>query len=451
MEEAGSVDMAPPTSVSLSSFAPCPRRLSTNFAKPSRPVVPSSRRLSWLSLQGRLLNVEEASSARAIRGGLGREEAVAWELFSPIERFLIVAVIGVATVESKKNWLICQLKKSVQLRDEVLSSMQQKVDSLCEQLNNTEEKPGTWAKTEGDYNVKTSGGNVTALLNETEHEERRMSDLSDWASSVTSASEIQLNNLAIEQDIYNLKRECEEKDAIIKELNTSVQSSNAATLKRISELEDIIRRKNTIITRLKKDMIVLEQKVVHLTRLQRASSSTSSPNYWQIPPMMDNLLYDMDSTTSPSSSDSDSSPKNRPQAQQTARKSTGGKAPRKQLATKAARKSAPATGGVKKPHRFRPGTVALREIRNYQTSTELLIRKFPFQRLVREIAQDFKTDLRFQSSAVAALQEAAEAYLVGLFEDTNLCAIHAKRVTIMPKDIQLARRIRERGLDNVYQ
>ena len=123
-------------------------------------------------------------------------------------------------------------------------------------------------------------------------------------------------------------------------------------------------------------------------------------------------------------------------------KSTGGKAPRKQLATKAARKSAPATGGVKKPHRYRPGTVALREIRRYQKSTELLIRKLPFQRLVREIAQDFKTDLRFQSSAVMALQEASEAYLVGLFEDTNLCAIHAKRVTIMPKDIQLARRIR---------
>lgn len=70
---------------------------------------------------------------------------------------------------------------------------------------------------------------------------------------------------------------------------------------------------------------------------------------------------------------------------------------------------------------------ALREIRKYQKSTELLIRKLPFQRLVREIAQDFKTDLRFQSSAVLALQEAAEAYLVGLFEDTNLCAIHAKR------------------------
>ena len=90
---------------------------------------------------------------------------------------------------------------------------------------------------------------------------------------------------------------------------------------------------------------------------------------------------------------------------------------------------------MKKPHRFRPGTVALREIRRYQKSTELLIRKLPFQRLVREIAQDFKTDLRFQSSAVMALQEAAEAYLVSLFEDTNLAAIHAKRVTIQPKDL----------------
>eukprot|EP01088_Endostelium_zonatum_P022414 TRINITY_DN962_c0_g1_i1.p1 TRINITY_DN962_c0_g1~~TRINITY_DN962_c0_g1_i1.p1 ORF type:complete len:145 (+),score=33.63 TRINITY_DN962_c0_g1_i1:30-437(+) len=126
---------------------------------------------------------------------------------------------------------------------------------------------------------------------------------------------------------------------------------------------------------------------------------------------------------------------------QTARKSTGGKAPRK-IASKSAKKSTNLAGGVKKPHRFRPGTVALREIRRYQKSTDLLIRKLPFQRLVREIAQDYKTDLRFQSAAVAALQEAAEAYLVGLFEDTNLCAIHAKRVTIMPKDINLARRIR---------
>ena len=105
-------------------------------------------------------------------------------------------------------------------------------------------------------------------------------------------------------------------------------------------------------------------------------------------------------------------------------------------------KSKLSTGAIKKPYRYRPGMRALMEIRRYQKTSELLIRKLPFQRLIREIAQDYKTDLRFQASAIMALQEAAEAFLIGLFEDTNLCAIHAKRVTIMPKDVQLARRIR---------
>ena len=106
-------------------------------------------------------------------------------------------------------------------------------------------------------------------------------------------------------------------------------------------------------------------------------------------------------------------------------------------------------GGVKKRYRYRPGTVALKQIRQYQKSTELLIRKLPFQRLVREIASDSEViksplcgKVRFQSAAIMALQEATEAYLIGLFEDSNLCAIHARQVTIMPKDIQLARRIR---------
>lgn len=125
---------------------------------------------------------------------------------------------------------------------------------------------------------------------------------------------------------------------------------------------------------------------------------------------------------------------------QTARKSTGGKVPFKALQTKASC-SVPREK-VKKAHRYRPGTVALREIRKYQKSTDLLLRKLPFQRLIREIAQDFKSDLRFQSTAILALQEAAEAYLVSLFEDSNLCAIHAKRITIHPKDVALARRIR---------
>jgi histone H3 len=130
---------------------------------------------------------------------------------------------------------------------------------------------------------------------------------------------------------------------------------------------------------------------------------------------------------------------------QTAHKSTGGKAPRKTLATKAARKSAPPPHGIKKHHRYHPGTVALHELHKYQKSTEFLLCKAPFQRLVREITQGFSGDLPFQSSALGASQEASEVYLVGLFEDSNLCAIHAKRVTIMPKDIQLTRLIqRER-------
>ena len=163
------------------------------------------------------------------------------------------------------------------------------------------------------------------------------------------------------------------------------------------------------------------------------------------------------------------------------RRSFGGKRPRAALLQKASQVTA-AASAAKKPHRYRPGTVALREIRKYQKSTELLICKLPFQRLVREIAQESKRhalralfapatpgslrpaarptdssnsrrcacalllavkhDLRFQSTAILALQHASESYLVSLFEDTNLCAIHAKRVTIMPKDINLARRIR---------
>jgi histone H3 len=128
----------------------------------------------------------------------------------------------------------------------------------------------------------------------------------------------------------------------------------------------------------------------------------------------------------------------------------GGKCPRMALASKVARRSTPATTGVKKPHRYRPGTVALREIRRYQKSTELLLRKLPFQRLVREIAMEHKSfgrlqpgvGIRMQSSAIMALQEASEAFIVQFFEDANLCAIHAKRVTIMPNDISLTKRIR---------
>ncbi|XP_015571372.1 uncharacterized protein LOC8274407 isoform X2 [Ricinus communis] len=346
---------APPSVVTLSPFSPIPvpssRRLSSHFI-PSRPV-PSARRLAWVSLRGRLVNAEEASSAKAI--GLSREETVAWELFSPIQRFLIVAVIGVAVAESKKNLLISQLKKSVDLRDQVLSNMQQKLDDLCEQVNsiknhsrpeanasfnkNTESLSsdafggdkikfvdcGCWhcdhhynlfADPMGNAVMKTSRGDEvlqykTPLVNEVEQEERRMSDLSDWASSVSSTADIQMNMSAVDHDIYNLKKECEEKDATIKELTTVLQSKNMAGSKRTAELEDIIHRKNSTIAKLKRDILVLEQKLVHLTRLRRPSSSEYIPESWQLPLMMENIVYDMDSTTSPSSSDSDSSPVNR--------------------------------------------------------------------------------------------------------------------------------------------
>lgn len=101
---------------------------------------------------------------------------------------------------------------------------------------------------------------------------------------------------------------------------------------------------------------------------------------------------------------------------------------------------------ARKKRRNRPGTVALREIRRYQRSTELLLSKLPFRRLVREIAQDvYNGDLRFQHTAMTALQEASEAFLVEYFQDANLCALHNKRVTVYERDLKLARKIGQRN------
>ena len=147
------------------------------------------------------------------------------------------------------------------------------------------------------------------------------------------------------------------------------------------------------------------------------------------------------------------------------KKSMRGKAPRKQTDPKKNRKT-PGSGALKytpKPKHirearkagflypdnpakgrknyFRPGHLALNEIRHFQKRANVLIRNLPFQCLVREITQAFKTDLRFRSATITALQEASKAYLVRLFEDANLCAIHTKTVTIMPRDIQWACRI----------
>lgn len=130
--------------------------------------------------------------------------------------------------------------------------------------------------------------------------------------------------------------------------------------------------------------------------------------------------------------------------QKAAAKRPGGpsKVPKKRLLPEERKPQQP------KKRRFRPGTKAIMEIRKYQRTTTLLIRKLPFSRLVREITREYFTvpgfEYRFQSSALLALQEAAEAFLVTLFEDANLCAIHARRVTIMPRDIALARRVKGR-------
>jgi histone H3 len=125
---------------------------------------------------------------------------------------------------------------------------------------------------------------------------------------------------------------------------------------------------------------------------------------------------------------------------QTARKSTGGAPPHFHLATKAAQLAMQKVIAVRKPHRWCPGMVAAREIPKFQKATDLLIRKAPFQRLVRKVAEKLsgKSDLQMQSTAVLALQEAAEYFMVDVSRDTNLCAMHGKRVTIMNKDMILA-------------
>ena len=132
---------------------------------------------------------------------------------------------------------------------------------------------------------------------------------------------------------------------------------------------------------------------------------------------------------------------------------SAGKAPWKQLPTKILKKKSRGkgntfTGAIKKPHRYCPGTVALWQIRKYQKSTELLCRKLCVARLIREVTQEFGVDLHFQATALLAIQEAMEVWLVRLMEDMNLCAIHAKHVTIHPRDLKLVHCIRvNNGVD----
>ncbi|ESQ41232.1 hypothetical protein EUTSA_v10013519mg [Eutrema salsugineum] len=337
----------PPASVHLAPFfslgpPPSARLLSSHFTRRTQPLH-SSRRLGYTSLQGLLVNSHEASSARSIGGGgLSREETLAWELFTPYQRFLIVAVIGVAASESKKNGLIRQLQKSVDLRDHVLSSMQQKLDDLCQQLNLAKDQSGnafkvsdhddlqsTFTENFGSEKVKfvdcgcwlcdqhhhsppaIQDKTPTNPVIDTEPEERRMSYMSDWCSSVTSAAEIHFENLSLDQDMLSLRKECQEKDATIKDLTSFLQLTNKAGSKRETELEEIIRRKKTIIKKLKRDVLVLEEKVTQLTRLRRSSYSPAIPSTREFPMRLDNLLYDVDASTTSSSSDSDT-PASRP-------------------------------------------------------------------------------------------------------------------------------------------
>ncbi|KAI3696986.1 hypothetical protein L6452_29662 [Arctium lappa] len=326
---------APPPWISLSPFppqvSPSPRRLSSNFTPPTRPIR-AAKQLAWVSLQGRIVGAEEASSSKGIGGGLNSEEAVAWELFSPMHRVLIVAIIAVAAANSKKNKQIIQLEKSVEIRDQVLLGMQQKLENICKQVNCFKDQPdissynfmflGCGCRLCGNHQLPSESQEANSsvkavddeamikckipLENDTEPEERRMSDLSDWAPSVSSTVDGQWNTTSVEQDLC---KELEDKDDIINELSSFLNTPETLGSKRISELEDIIRHKNLIITKLRKDMLVLEQKVINLTRLRRASTSKSSLSSRKLPAMTDNLVYDMDSTTSPSSSDSDSSTK----------------------------------------------------------------------------------------------------------------------------------------------
>lgn len=130
---------------------------------------------------------------------------------------------------------------------------------------------------------------------------------------------------------------------------------------------------------------------------------------------------------------------------QTASKALGGKAPRKGMSAKSARKSVPASSGpsaaAPKKTRFKAGALALKEIRKYQKSTDLLIRKRPFQRMVRELSKG-REGMRFQASAIVAFQEAVENFLTNLIEDAYRCVLHAKRVTLLPKDICLVYKIK---------
>uniref|UniRef100_A0A803L1I7 Uncharacterized protein n=1 Tax=Chenopodium quinoa TaxID=63459 RepID=A0A803L1I7_CHEQI len=298
----------------LVTFSPTPssklnnRRLSSQFSKPSSPIRAGAKKktLAWVSLQGRLVGADEATSAQAIDGGLSREEAD--DILMRMQQKLDELCDQMNTMKVQPQLIVDSSASKIMDFSSRRSSLASKSDSMCTDCWFCDQRRAELNDVSGNSLVNAASGdemfkNRLSISNEAEQEERRMSDLSDWASSVTSVADLQLNNLAIEQDTYNLKRECEEKDAAIKELSSFIRSKDVVTSKRIEELEEVIRRKCTIITKLKKDLIVLEQKVVNLTRAKRRSFCGPTLDKKQLPTMSDNLLYDMDSPLSSDDSD----------------------------------------------------------------------------------------------------------------------------------------------------
>ncbi|KAJ3707400.1 hypothetical protein LUZ61_011105 [Rhynchospora tenuis] len=286
-----------PSRVSLRSISRSTSRLSSCYSEPSRPSCVARRKLSWIMLQGRLVGVDGATSARAVGPGLTREETMAWELFSPLHRVFLVGLVAAATAKSRACQKIKELERSVDLRDRALEAMQLKLDGLCEEINTIQEAEAKPGKEETQYDYY--------LTNLVEQEERRMSDLSDFCWSIASSFDNQLSSLSSEQELYDLQKACEEKDATIKELLSTVQASKIAHTKRITELENLVKRKKLVVSKLTKDMAILKQMVLDITRSRRASSALClGSTEGEMPVMVNNILFDMSSLSSSSDTES---------------------------------------------------------------------------------------------------------------------------------------------------
>ncbi|KAJ3677642.1 hypothetical protein LUZ60_003366 [Juncus effusus] len=228
--------------------SPFIRRLSSRRTEPSlQACVARRRKLSWVTLQGRLIGVDEATSAQYVGPGLSREEAVAWELFSPLQRVLLVALVAAAEAKSKAFQKIKMLQRSVDLRDEILRNMQLKLECLSEEMNTIQDQSIKYSNlfisqksdltdenkgiiTEIKQEEQNEKENERYFTNLVEQEERRMSDLSDFCWSVASSFDNN-NQLNCEKEIYNLQKECNEKDEKIKELLSSAKLSTISDSK----------------------------------------------------------------------------------------------------------------------------------------------------------------------------------------------------------------------------